>query len=102
MCRSEYWAKVLWVDSGIVAIPLLKIDIPSSSQCVGFGPELPGTEANDEVKTGKKFGPSCLTTREDLGRRKILKVPVISDNVNGCTGTLKIMSPSGESFKYRE
>ena len=102
MLGSEYWVKVLWVSSGIATIPLFKIDVPSSSQCVRFGPELPRTEANDEVKTGKKFGPSCLTTCEDLGRRKILKVPVISDDVNGCTGTLEIMSPLGEGFKNRE
>src|SRR6266481_4749053 len=94
--------RVLQVGSGIVAIPLFKIDIPSSSQCIGFGSEFPRTEANDEVEPGKVFRPSCLTAREDLGRRKILKVPVISDDVNGCTGTLEIMSPSGEGFKNRE
>ena len=32
--------KVLWVDTGIVTIPLFKIDVPSSSECVRFCTEL--------------------------------------------------------------
>ena len=102
MLGSEYRAKVLRVGSGIVAIPLFKIDVPLSSQCVGFGPELPRMEANDEVEPGKVFRPPCLTMREDLGCRKVLKVLVISDDINGCTRTLEIMLPSGEGFKYRK
>ena len=102
MLGSEYRAKVLRVGSGIVAIPLFKIDVPSSSQCVRFGSELPLMEANDEVEPGKVFRPSSLATREDLCRRKVLKVSVISDDINGCTGTLEIMSPLGEGFKNRK
>src|SRR5882724_1965239 len=64
---SEYWAEVLWINTGIIAIPLFKVDIPSSSECVGFGSKLSGTETNDEVESRKVFGPSCLSTREDFG-----------------------------------
>jgi len=39
LLRSEYRAIILWIDTGIVAIPLFKIDVPSSSKCVGFGSE---------------------------------------------------------------
>src|SRR6266481_5141988 len=99
---SEYWVKVLRVSSGIVTIPIFKIDIPSSSQHVGFHSELPRTEANDKVEPGKVFRPSHLATCEDLGCGKVLEVPVVSNDVNGCTGTLKIMSPLGESFKYHK
>ena len=67
MLGSEYWAVVLWVDTGIVAIPLFKVDVPSSSECVEFGSELSGMETNDEVESGKVFGPSCLPTCEDFG-----------------------------------
>ena len=94
--------KVLWVGSGIVTIPLFKIDVPSSSQHVRFCLKLPRMEANDEIKSGKVFSPSHLAMCEDLGHVKVLEVPVVSDDINGCTGTLKIMSPSGESFKYCE
>ena len=68
MLGSEYRAEVLWIDTGIVAIPLFKIDVPLSSKCVGFGSEFSGMEADDEVETGKIFGPSCLSMHEDFGR----------------------------------
>jgi len=44
--------EVLWVDTGIVAIPLLKIDVPSSSKCVRFGAEFSRMEMNYKVETG--------------------------------------------------
>ena len=65
MLRSEYWAEVL--NTGIVAIPHFKVDVPSSSEGIGFGSELPRMETNDEVESGKVFGPSCLSTCEDFG-----------------------------------
>ena len=67
MLRSEYWAEVLWIDTGIVTIPLFKIDVPLSSKCVGFGSEFPGAKSNDEVEARKIFGPLCLSMREDFG-----------------------------------
>ena len=66
--RSENWAIVLWIDAGIVAIPLFKIDIPSSSECVRFGTEFSRPKTDNEVEGGKVFGPSCLPTCEDFGR----------------------------------
>ena len=66
MLRHEYWAKVLWIDTGIVAIPL-KVDVPSSSECVGFGSEFSRMEMDYEVESGEVFGPTCLSTREDFG-----------------------------------
>ena len=67
MLGSEYWVEVLWVDTGIVAIPLFKIDIPLSSKCVRFSAEFSGTETNDEVESSKVFRPSCLSTHEEFG-----------------------------------
>ena len=40
--------------------------------------------------------------REDLGGGKVLEVPVVSDDVNWCTGTLEIVSPTCEGFNDRE
>ena len=68
---------VLRIDSGIVASPLFKIDVPSSSKSVGFGSEFSGMETDDEVKSGKILGPSCLTTREDFSCGEVLEIPVI-------------------------
>ena len=56
----------------------------------------------DEVEGGKKFCPTCLLTREDFGGRKVLKVPVVSDDINWHTGTLEIVLPMCEGFNDRE
>src|SRR5882672_3694282 len=100
--RSEYWAEVLWIDTGIVAIPLFKIDIPSSSECVGFGSELSGMETDDEVEARKIFRPLCLSTHEDLGCLKVFQVLVIGDHIEQKSRAFKVMSPSFESFKNRK
>ena len=67
MLGSEHRVEVLWIYTGIVTIPLFKIDVPSSSECVGFGSEFSGTEADDEIESGNIFGPMCLLTCEDFG-----------------------------------
>jgi len=64
---SEYWVVVLWIDAGIVTMPLFKIDVPLSSECVGFGSEFSRMEMDYEVESGEVFGPTCLSTREDFG-----------------------------------
>ena len=60
MLGSEYWVVVLWIDTGIVTIPLFKIDVPSSCECVGFSSEFSRTEMDYEVETRKLFVPTCL------------------------------------------
>ena len=47
---SEHQAKILWVDSGKALIPLFGVDVPSSSQGVGFSTEFPGSEMNDQIE----------------------------------------------------
>jgi len=37
VARKEDQGEVLWIDTGIIAIPLLDRR-PLSSECVGFGP----------------------------------------------------------------
>jgi len=64
---NEYQAEILWVDTGIFAIPLFKIQVPSSSKCIGFGSEFSRTEMDDEVESRKVFGPLCLSTCRDFG-----------------------------------
>ena len=60
LLRSDCQVEVLQVNTGIVAIPLFKIDDPSSGKCVGFGSEFSGTEMDDDFESRKVFGPSCL------------------------------------------
>jgi len=67
LLRSEYQAEVLWIDAGIVTIPLFEIDVPLSSQCIRFGSEFSGKEMDEKVESRKVFGPSSLSMCEDLG-----------------------------------
>ena len=99
---SEHRSVVLWVHSGVVAIPLFWVDVPSSSKSVRFGSQFSRMETYDEVEGGKKFRPTCLSMREDFGGSKVLKVPVVGDDVNRHTGTLKIVSPTCEGFNDRK
>jgi len=57
-----HWVGILWVDTGIVTIPLFKIDVPLSSKCIGFGSKSSRMETDYEVESGKVFGPLCLLT----------------------------------------
>ena len=41
---------VLWVYSTIGVISFFKVDVPSSSQSVGFSTEFTGSEPNDQIK----------------------------------------------------
>jgi len=59
--------EVLQVGICIVAIPLFKIDIPSSSKCIRFGAEFSVVETNYKVETGEIFGPMCFSTHKDFG-----------------------------------
>ena len=99
---SEHRLVVLWVDSGIVTIPLFRIDVPLSSKCIGFHAKFSGTDMYNEVEGRKKFQPMCQLTCEDSGGGKVLKVPVVSNNIDWCTRTLEIMSPTCEGFNNCE
>ena len=68
---SKNGAEIMRIDTGIVATSLFRVDVPSSSQCVGFLSESSGTEPDDEVKLVKIFRPSSLTTRKEFGRGKV-------------------------------
>ena len=89
---------VLWIDSGIVTIPLFKIDIPSSSKSVRLGSESSRTETDDKVESRKVFRPTCLSMREDFGCGEVLEILVTSDHIDGVAGTFEVVSPSLECF----
>ena len=58
MLGSDYWAIVLWIDAGIVAIPLFKIVVPLSSECVSFGSEFSRTEMDYKVES-RRYLDQC-------------------------------------------
>jgi len=67
MFGSEYQVVVLWIDAVIVAIPLFKIDVPLSSECVRFGSKFSGMETDYKIESGNIFRLSCLLMCEDFG-----------------------------------
>lgn len=93
--RSE----IMRICTGIVAIPLFRVDVPASSQRVGFGSEFSGTEPEDEVERRKVLGPSGLSTSQEFGCRKIFQIFVIRDHINGNTRSFEVVSPSPEGFE---
>ena len=67
MLGSEYHTYVVWVGTGIVAIPLFKVDVSLSSECVWFGSEFSGPETHNEIESGRIFRPTCLSTCKEFG-----------------------------------
>ena len=50
MLVSKNWTEIMRIYSGIVAASLLIVDIPLSSQSVGFGSKSAGEETDDKVE----------------------------------------------------
>ena len=99
MFLSEDRLKVVRVDYGIASILLFRIDIPSSSESIWFSAETTRVEPDDKVELEKVFRPPRLPPGQYLGSRKILKVLMIYNNVNGIGWTFQIVSPNLEGFK---
>ena len=55
-------------------------------------------EMDEEVESGKVFRPLCLSMHEDFGCGEVLKIPVVSDHVDGVTGTFEVVSPLFKCF----
>jgi len=84
---SEDRFEVVRVDCGIASIPPFRIDIPSSSESIRFGAEITRAEPDDKVELGEILRPLRLPPGQYLGSRKILKVLMICNNVNGIDQT---------------
>jgi len=101
---SEDGLEVVRVDCGVASIPPFRIDIPSSSESIQFSAETTRAESDDKVELGEVLGPPPphLPPDQYLGSRKILKVLMIHNNVDGIGWTFQIVSPNLESFKDGE
>ena len=80
---SEDELEVVRVDCGVASIPPFRIDVPSSSESIWFGAEITRVEPDDKVELRKVLGPPHLPSDQYLGSRKILKVLIIHNNVDG-------------------
>ena len=99
MFLSEDGLEVVRVDYGVASIPPFRIDVPSSSESIRFCAETTRTEPDDKVELRKVLGPPRLPPGQYLGSRKILKVLMIHNNVDGIGWTFQIVPPNLESFK---
>ena len=91
--------EVVRVDYGIASIPTFRIDILSSSKSVQFGAETIRTEPDDKIKLRKVLGPLHLLLGQHLGSKKILKVFMIHNNIDGIGQTFQIALLNPKSFK---
>ena len=81
LSKDEF--EVMRVSCGIASIPLFRIDIPPSSESIWFCAKITRMEPDDKVELRKVLKPPCLSPGQYLGSRKILKVFMIHNNING-------------------
>ena len=96
---SEDGFEVVRVDCGIASILPFRIDIPLSSESVQFGAKTTRVEPDDKIELGEVLGLPCLPLGQHLGSRKILKVFMIHNNIDGIGQAFQIVLPNFESFK---
>jgi len=96
---SEDGFEVVRVDCGVASIPPFRIDVPSSSESIRFCAEMTRTEPDDKVELEEVLRPPRLSPGQYLGSRKILKVFMIRNNVDGIGRTFQIVPPNLESFE---
>ena len=99
MFLSEDGLEVVRVDCGVASIPPFRIDVLSSSESIRFSAKMTRAEPDDKVELGKVLRPPHLPSGQYLGSRKILKVLMIHNNVDGIGQTFQIVLPNLESFK---
>jgi hypothetical protein len=90
------------IYAGIVAISLFWVDVPTSSERVGFRSKFSGSESDHHVELREVFGPSNLAMGQELRRHEIFQALVVGNNVDRRSRTFKVMSPYVEGLKDRE
>jgi len=96
---SEDKFEVVRVDCGIASIPLFRIDVPLSSESIQFGAKMTRVEPDNKVELEEILRPPHLPLGQYLGSRKILKVLMIHNNIDGTDQTFQIVPSNLESFK---
>ena len=70
-----------------------------SSENIWFSAEMARAKSDDKVELGKVLGPPYLPLDQYLSSRKILKVLMIHNNIDGIDRTFQIVPPNLKSFK---
>ena len=91
--------EVVRVDCGIASISPFRIDISLSSESIQFGAKMTRVKLDNKVELREVLGIPCLSLGQNLGSKKILKVFIIHNNVDGIGWTFQVVLPNLESFK---
>ena len=76
------------IDCGVGSIPFFRIDIPLSSESIQFGAKMTKMKLDDKIELREILRLLCLSLGQHFSSRKILKVFMVSDNVNRISQTL--------------
>jgi len=91
--------EVMRVDCGIASISLFRINVLSSSKSIQFSAKTTRVEPDDKVELRKILGLLHLPPDQHFGSRKILKVLMICNNIDGIGWIFQIVLPNLKSFK---
>ena len=96
---SKDESEVVRVDCGVASIPLFRINFPLSSGSIQFGAKMTRIEPDDKVELEKVLGPPYLPLNQHFVSKKIRKIFMIHNNVDGIGRTFQVVPPNLESFK---
>ena len=71
------------VNCGAASIFLFRINILLSSESIQFGAKMTRMKPDNKIELEEVFGPLYLSLDQHLGSRKVFKVFVICNNING-------------------
>ena len=91
--------EVMRIDCGIASISFFRIDVPLSSESIWFDTKMTGMESDNKIELREVLGPLHLPLGQHFGDRKVLKVFMIYNNVDGIGQTFQVVLPNLESFK---
>ena len=81
------------IHCGVVALLFFRVDIPPSSQSIGFGSEVSGVEADDEVELRQELRPASLAAGQEFQGREVFKVLVVCENLDFMLCAFKVVTP---------
>ena len=96
---SKDWFEVVKIDCDVASISSFRIDVPLFSESIQFGAKMTRTEPNDKIELKEILRLLHLSLGQHLGSRKVLKVFMICNNVDGIDWTLYVVSSNFESLK---
>ena len=84
---SKDWFEVVKFGCGVADIPFFRVYVLLSSENIQFGTKMTRTEPDNKVELREVLRPLCLSLGQYLGSRKILKIFMIYNSVDGIDQT---------------